>query len=350
MPDGDGTTPLWVMGGRHDLGPGTHHYLLYRTRLTTWTPDLDATVPCDEHASVMTSATQYVTGGQTPHEDADFPAAAALSFAPGEILLLQGHFVSSSPKPRRATIEVDLRLTSADKVEQKAGVLRFYDPFIFVPPRGTATARAECTLAHDVTLIAAAGHMHARGTAYRAYADPPGGPKSAAPFYTTKDGLHPDFWGGFSALPAGTTLRFECDYANDEDTPVIQGLSAVTNEMCMLSAFYYPAMDPADEACADMHGNGTGTTSCIDTVACLEGCPPGDAPDFSSGDPRVGECWQRCVTASCPNAATALFPELACTKDKCSAECTRSGEGCRSCVRERCASELDACTRLACGP
>ena len=345
-----GAEPIWVMGGSHQLTAGTHHYLLYRTRLTAWTPDLDATVPCDEHAAVMQSATNYVTGGQTPHENADFPAAAALELAPGEILLLQGHFLNASPKPHHAKVEVALRLTPASKVEHKASVLRFYNPFIFVPPRGTATAGAECTLKRDVTLIAAAGHMHARGTAYRAYADPPGGPKSATPFYTTRDGLHPDFWGGFSSLPAGTTLRFECDYASHDDTPIIQGLSAVTNEMCMLSAFYYPAMDPADEACADMHGNGTGTSSCIDTVACLEQCPAGDAPDFSNGDPRVGECWQRCVTASCPNAAAALFPQLTCTQNNCRAECTQMGEPCRECVRSRCAAELEACTRLPCGP
>jgi len=29
--------PIWVRGGSHSLGSGTHHYLLYRTRLTTWT-------------------------------------------------------------------------------------------------------------------------------------------------------------------------------------------------------------------------------------------------------------------------------------------------------------------------
>src|SRR5688500_7940134 len=84
---------LFVRGGRHHLSEGTHHYLLYRTRLTAWNDEMAKVVPCDEHGPVMESATSYVTGGQTPEADADFPAAAALGFEPGAILLLQGHFL-----------------------------------------------------------------------------------------------------------------------------------------------------------------------------------------------------------------------------------------------------------------
>lgn len=342
--------PIFVRGGSHDLSAGTHHYLLYRTRLTTWTEGMDRVVPCDEHEAIMKSATSYVTGGQTPHEDADFPAAAALSFQPGEILLLQGHFVNASTKPRQAHVRVDLRTAPSSAIEHTAGVLRYYNPFIVVPPRGKSTAKMSCTLRKDVTLLSAAAHMHARGVAYRAYIDPKDGPPSTTPFYTTKDGLHPTFYAGFLALPAGTTIRFECDYESADDMPIVQGLSATNNEMCMFSAFYYPAMDAADEACEDMHGHGTGTATCLETVTCLESCPVTDRPNFAEGDPRVGACWQSCITSSCPNVTRALFPELTCTSSKCSSECAVMGEPCRACVRERCAPELNACMGLACAP
>ncbi|MBX3223616.1 MAG: hypothetical protein KF795_24100 [Labilithrix sp.] len=351
MPDGPPDQRLFVRGGRHDLADGTHHYLLYRTRVTAWADGMDRVVPCDEHEAVMKSATSYVTGGQTPHEDADFPAAAALAFRPGEILLLQGHFVNASPRARTVRVDLALRTAASSAVEHEAGVLRYYNPFIFVPPRGKATAKMACTLKKDITLLSAAAHMHARGVAYRAYVDLPGAPPSEAPFYTTKDGLHPTFYAGFMALPAGSTIRYECDYENAAgERPVVQGLSAEADEMCMLSAFYYPAMAPEDEACEDMSGHGTGTATCLDTVACLEGCPVSERPDFSSGDPRVGACWQRCITSSCPAVTGALFPELACTAAKCAAECAAMGEPCRACVIERCAAELDACARTACAP
>src|SRR5205085_1799345 len=104
-----------------------------------------------------------------------------------------------------------------------------------------------------------------------------------------------------------------------------------------------PAMTPADEACEDMHAHGTGGASCAATTGCLESCPVEEAPHFEKNDPRVGPCWQQCITNSCPNVTAKLFPQLTCTADKCKAECAAMGETCRACVRERCAPELDAC-------
>jgi hypothetical protein len=223
-------------------------------------------------------------------------------------------------------------------------VLRFYDPFIHVPARGKATAKMSCTIKKDITLLSAAAHMHARGTAFRAYLG-----TAEAPFYTTGDGLHPTFFVGWQPIQKGTTVRFECDFENKDDHDVTQGLSATANEMCMLSGFYFPAMDPKDEICEDMHAHGTGTVSCKDTTSCLEACPVGERPNFASGDPRVGTCWQKCVTSSCPNVTKALFPQLTCTEQKCAAECAEMGEPCRNCVIEKCTRELGICQRLACG-
>ncbi len=351
MPDARaGETEVFVRGGRHRLSEGGHHYLLYRTTKAAWTDDMDATVPCGEHDGVLGNVTTYVTGGQTPEANADFPAAAALAFRPGEILLLQGHFLNAASVPRRVGVELELRTMPASAVEQRAGVLRYYDPFIVVPPRGKARATMTCTIRRDVTLLSAAAHMHSRGRGYAAFVDPPEGPPSATPFYTTKDGVHPTFFAGFMPVRAGSKIRFECDYESTEDRAVVQGPSAERDEMCMFNAFYFPAMAPEDEACEDMHGHGTGGASCAATTACLEQCPIGDRPHFERNDPRVGECWQRCITQSCPNVTAKLFPQLACTAERCGAECAEMGERCRACVRERCAAELEACQSLACGP
>lgn len=343
-----GDAEVFVRGGRHALSEGGHHYLLYRTNKTSWSDDMDATVDCGEHEGVLGNVTTYVTGGQTREADADFPAAAALAFQPNEILLLQGHFLNASREPRRASVHLELRTIPAAAVEERAGVLRFYDPFIVVPPRGRGRATMSCTIKRDVTLLSAAAHMHARGKRYAAYLDLPGAPPSAEPFYTTKDGLHPTFYVGHLPIPSGSTIRYECEYESTEDRVVTQGPSAEKDEMCMLSAFYFPAMDAADEACTDMHGHGTGGASCAATTACLETCPVEERPRFETGDPRVGPCWQRCIIDSCPNVTAALFPQLSCTAERCAAECAAMGEPCRACVRERCAAELSACQSLAC--
>jgi hypothetical protein len=341
---------IFVRGGSHDLSEGGHHYLVYRTKVTEWKDGMDRVVPCGEHEMVMTTATTYVTGGQTPHENADFPAGIAMSFAPGEILLLQAHFLNAGSAPKKAHVDVTLRTTAASAVAERAGVLRFYDPFITIPPRGKSRATMRCTIKRDVTLLSAAAHMHRRGTAYAAYVDPPNGPPSAEPFYTTKDGMHPTFFLGSMKIPAGSKIRFACDYESDEDRLVTQGPSAERDEMCMFNAFYYPAMSPGDESCEDMDEHGTGDQSCAATTSCLEQCPASDRPDFASGSAYVGACWQQCITRSCPNVTGALFPQLTCTAAKCTAECAEMGETCRACVRERCVREVSACQRLACGP
>lgn len=342
-------TEVFVKGGKHLLSEGAHHYLLYRTRKTEWTDDLDRTVACGEHEGVLENVTTYVTGGQIPEADADFPYAAALTFKPNEILLLQGHFLNPSRVPEHAKVDVTLRTRPAKDVSHRAGVLRFYDPFITLPPRGKGTATQTCTIKKDVTILSAAAHMHLRGVDYAAYLDPPNGPPSTTPFYTTKDGTHPTFFIGNLAVSAGSKIRFVCQYQNDEDRLVTQGPSAATDEMCMFNAFYFPAMNPEDEACEDAHGHGTGGASCAATTGCLEQCPVEEQPHFERGDPRVGPCWQRCITSSCPNVTAKLFPQLACTRAKCETECAAMGETCRACVRERCAPELDACQSLACG-
>lgn len=341
---------VFLRGGLHELSPGAHHYLVYRTTVTEWRDDMTVPFECGEHDGAMRGVTTYVTGGQAARANADFPSAAALPLRGGEILLVQGHFLNASPAATDASVRVVLRLVGPSAVEHRAGLLRYYDPFIFVPPRGKASAQMRCTLERDIVMLSAGAHMHARGVHYEAYIDKPGEPRATTPFFTSDDWLHPSFFLGFERLPAGTSIRFRCDYASDRDEPVVQGLSAARDEMCMFNAFYYPAMEPGEEICADMHEVGNGQASCVDTVACLDRCPLTDRPDFASGSPYVGACWQKCVVDSCPGASAALFPLLTCADAKCRAECAAPGEACRACAAAKCATEQAACVSSTCAP
>jgi hypothetical protein len=150
---------------------------------------------------------------------------------------------------------------------------------------------------------------------------------------------------------AGSRIRFECDYQNELDRPVVQGLSLEDDEMCIFSAFYYPAGEADEEGCKRMQENGLGSRTCAQTLSCLQLCPPGDRPRFDRGDPTVGTCFQKCITESCPNVATALYPDLECTDSACAAECATYGAECTACVSAHCKRELDACQAQPCaGP
>lgn len=345
---GEGGGPVFLRGGLHELSPGAHHYLVYRTNVTEWRDELAAPFDCGEHDGPMRGVTTYVTGGQTPSANADFPAGAALPLREGEILLVQGHFLNASAAPAEARVRVVLRLVPPSAVEHPAGLLRWYDPFIFIPPRGPASAQMRCTLKRDIVLLSAAGHMHARGVRYQAFLDRPGEPRASSPFYETGDYLHPGFFVGFERLAAGTSIRVRCDYVNDRETPVTQGLSAADDEMCMFNGFYFPAMEPGEEICEDMHEVGDGPKTCAETRTCLDRCPVSDRPDFASGSPFVGDCFQQCVTSSCPTASAPLFDLLRCASAACTEACASPGAACDACIGARCEGAARACEASTC--
>ena len=147
--------------------------------------------------------------------------------------------------------------------------------------------------------------------------------------------------------PAGSSIRFECDYANQSDQTFVQGLRAEKDEMCMFSAFYYPEVGEDDDcASGDMHG--TGTRTCAQTNSCLSLCDPADVPRFGDGRADVGACWQKCIVDSCPVVTETLFKQLTCTQAQCGASCATFGAACNECILAKCKSELDACQALAC--
>ena len=304
MPDRGGE--IFVSGGNYTASEGTHHFLLFRTSKGAEGLPLDKTVDCYEGNGVMQYERGYVTGGTERSESAEFPPGLGLPFESGEILLFEGHFLNTSTQAEEAKIHVELDTVVASEIDYRVGTFRFYDPFIYLPPDAKAKAQMRCHIHHDVTLLSAGSHMHMRGVDYHAYADIAGQPPATTPFYTTHDWQHPVNYENPFALPAGSALRYQCDYVNPSPFVVIQGLSATTNEMCMLSGFYYPQQDAAEDECTSMDMHGTGTRSCAETTSCLSLCPPSDAPDFTPGNAAVGPCFQQCIVDSCPNVTETL--------------------------------------------
>jgi hypothetical protein len=343
-----GDTELFVSGGDYTTTPGTHHFLLFRTAPID--PPLPIGVPldCYEGQGVMRFERGFVTGGQLPTESADFPDGAALAFKGGDLLLFQAHFLNASAKDTVASVHVELRTAPKAAVRHRVGTFRFYDPYIYVPAHGTATAQMRCPVKHDVTIVSAGSHMHRRGTGYRAFLDAPASAPAAAPFFTTNDWQHPPYFHGPLTAKAGSFVRFACDFTSNDAADVVQGLSAEANEMCMFSAFYYPEGALEEDECYDGDEHGGGDRSCAQTLSCIQTCPRSEAPVFGDGKADVGACFQKCITDSCANVTGALFPELLCAQAKCPNECASYGAACTKCVLDNCPTELNACQALAC--
>jgi hypothetical protein len=345
-----GSDPIYVDGGSFLASAGTHHFLLFRTSLAAPPSTPGQEVDCFEGEGVMQYERGFVTGGQTLSDEAHFTPGLALAFQPGDVLLVQWHLLDATDHDLDASLHINLDTVDASTVTTRVGTLRYYDPYIYVPANAPATAHMRCHLHHDITLLLAAPHMHALGVGFRAYLDLPGAPLASTPFYTTDTWSGPPPWTGVLAAPAGSDIRYECDYRNGGDTPVVQGLSETTNEMCMLSAFYVPETDGSDDDCSSMDELGTGTQTCAQTTSCLQQCSPSDEPHFETGNPTVGACWQQCITQSCQDVAATLLPQLECTQTNCSTACATFGVSCTQCVIDRCPDEVQACQSQACGP
>jgi hypothetical protein len=349
------TTPAaetFTSGASHVYSLGSHHMLLFRTDLTTIPAELAGVHDCYEAAaSIMSHVRGVVYGAQMPTGEVHYPAGVGLPFKPSEVLLLQAHYINASDQARTARVDVKLLTTDPATVTERAGTLFFYDPFIVVPPNGPARASMSCSVRNDVRLLTVTSHMHRRGVGYRAFLDSAAGPASA-PFYTTDSWDHPSQLTAALDVAAGSTIRFECDYMNEEPRELIQGQSAENNEMCMFTGVYYPAMGLSDELClSGPHNFGTGTATCAQTLACIQSCPPGTTPMLgdvlSAGSIDVDECWQRCFVDSCPKAWAPFSAEAYCAQSMCATECS-TGTGCAECAVAKCGAELTACVASGC--
>ena len=93
---------------------------------------------------------------------------------------MQMHYLDASATDLDARALLDVTLTTdSDAIQPRAGMIGFYDPYIWAPARSHAQATMRCPIPSDITLLTAASHMHMRSTRFEAFVDPPSGPLAA---------------------------------------------------------------------------------------------------------------------------------------------------------------------------
>jgi hypothetical protein len=306
----------------------------------------------------MSTLTGVVYPAATPQGEITMPEGVGLPFSANEVLLFQVHYLNATSEPLNPQVYVHLD-TQTTPVKQNAGVLFFYDPFIYVPEGALATASLRCPIPSNITVFSEGSHYHARGVNYQAYLDPPSGPPATTPFYTSNNWASPTIQLDTMQVSAGSYIRYYCDYDNIQGQQAyIQGQSAATNEMCMFIGLYYPAMPQSAEQCFNGDEFGTGTATCSQTLSCLQACPPEDDAGASSGElglVNYNACVQQCMVASCPSASDPLSTFLTCLQGPCASACRGgggggedAGSGCTSCIASQCLSQYEACSSQTC--
>jgi hypothetical protein len=314
------TEDMWVNHEDIRYTPGSHHFILWNTPYTSiptknnqgTTVDTTQVFDCVGGPAAAWNTTQFVGGAQSadaPPALSDLPPDVALHIPAGSVLVLDLHVLNVSMVPLDPIVAINLDTIPQSQVTQEAGIYFFYNPFIVVPPNSSAKAHMSCPVTSNVTLTTQQTHMHKWGLGGVANLEDSTG-SMVQPLYTSSVWTDPPVtqWSSGMALTAGQQIDYECNYENTGTTTIIQGLSAATNEMCVLLGAYYPR-DEKFETCSttgswgDLSNAatyiGTGTTTCQDSLTCL-------------GSAQSDEAFFACMVDSCPGAATALTASLAC--------------------------------------
>ena len=342
-------TDINVVKISHEYTKGSHHFLVYMTDLDSIPADMQGQADCvrgDEPYMLHTRGLLY--GAQSPAGSFPLPEGVGFQLKAHQVLMLQAHYINPSSQPIAAKVKARFGTAPADKIQQQAGFLLFYDPFIFVPPKGSASSGIRCPVPNDVNLIAGFTHYHQRGRQMQVWLDPGMSSQSAAPFFATRDWEHPEDFHGPMAIKAGSVVRIQCDFTNLDGVDVFQGPNAATSEMCVFAGLYYPrSPDPsAFEFCSNLSVTGTGANTCSQLLTCIQSCPAGEAPKRLQGGVSVGSCWEKCLTGGCEGATDLLLPATACVGRNCQAECA-AGQ-CSLCALDKCGAEVTACLGHAC--
>ncbi len=344
------TEDMWVHQEAVQYTPGSHHFILWNTTYTSIptqdingnTVDTSGVFECVGGPPASWSVDRYVGGSQSANA-ADMlgalPAGAAIHIPAGSILMMDLHVLNTTHAALPVTVRMNLDTMPASQVTEEAGIYFFYNPFIAIPPQSTSHARMSCPVTSDVTLTTQQTHMHKWGLGGTAKLEDSTG-ALVEQLYTSTTWENPPVtqWSAPPmALQAGQQIDYECNYQNDGTTTIIQGLSAATNEMCVLVGAYYPR-DEKFETCG-MTGQfsdqetaatyiGTGTATCGATLACLQSAEQasGNGPFFA------------CMVDSCPAAAEPLTSFL-----DCASNLPQGGS-----VTTLCASQITACESATC--
>lgn len=227
------------------MHPGTHHVIVFQSDVPN-APD--GTInDCDLLLNVGAKAKApaiplYLT--QTPLGELSMPQGVALKIAARKPLMLEMHYLNTTPEPLTTGVTVTATLTSEE--HEDAGFFASYNTEIAVPPHGRQTVSGHCSPPSGARFFEMTTHAHrfmesARVNVYR---------KGAIldELVRSTDYENPGIarWSDpFLVLDDDEEIYYECSYRNDGDSVVVQGQSATTTEMCMAIGYYFPAAHSA---------------------------------------------------------------------------------------------------------
>lgn len=212
---------------------GGHHALMYSTseaREIGYTRDW---------SDADQLSTRFVGGiGGEGAEAVRLPAGMVLRIPANSSLLIQTHYINTGDTELVAESYLDVKLVPASPDAVVAGLFSHTDVGVDLTP-GTNTMTVECVLQDDIELVMFANHMHEYGTVVKTTNILEDGTEIVLkddPAWEYEWALNPNFeyrtLESTVLLPAGSTLRTECEWQNTTTDEV-----SFPDEMCVFFGF-----------------------------------------------------------------------------------------------------------------
>jgi Copper type II ascorbate-dependent monooxygenase, C-terminal domain len=180
-----------------------------------------------------------VFGAQTPDSVIDLPAGIGVAVPAKTGLRFQLHFVNAADHAVTAGVTTRFHVAQPGSISQHAGQLIFSNEDISIPPTTTPiSVQKTCTVPSAVSLLGASAHVHQHAVDFVAQSNGQELYHFAGGSEPTPARFNPPI-----PLAAGQGITWSCSYLNDTGTNLVFGESAVTNEMCVFGAIYYPVAD-----------------------------------------------------------------------------------------------------------
>jgi hypothetical protein len=182
---------------------------------------------------------------QRSHDSTRFPKGVGRILNATDGIQLQIHYLNASDVAVHTEISATLNATLPENVPTLASGVFINTVSISVPPFSKGTVKNSCTVPKDIEVFEAASHMHQHGVHFTARAS------DGQLLYDTDQWAEPPPW-TFTPprrLKAGSTIDIQCNYQNTTAVSLSFGESAASNEMCIFSGGYYPALPGENITC-----------------------------------------------------------------------------------------------------
>jgi hypothetical protein len=253
----------------NQLGPSSHHMIVYRVADTVEQPTPFDCVPFTETLDPTKGSPLMIT--QKKDDLLELPPTVAYTLEANQMVRMELHYINATPAPVQLTATTTL--TSTANYKQDADFLFMGNADVNLPP-GTQTTLGPSYFPMSVVdlgainVFALTGHEHHLGTgvsvATATSASDPGTSVYDPPNWLWSEPAtvvhNPPF-----VVDNSSFFKFSCNWDNTSTATVKFGESA-NDEMCFFWAYYYPSR--GSEVCITTKRGGGHTFCCPGAYEC----------------------------------------------------------------------------------